>query len=159
MSNRPPLTSPLAVHTIRIGGDPVVELRGELDVAGAPESRDAVLHACTIARRTVVLDLGGLTFMDSRGVEMILEAHALLRRDGRRLVIARAPGHVRRLLELCGLAAGLELSDEPPTAARRDARVRQAALAAAVRAMRSLDGTRTRRRRPTTAARSAGDAL
>jgi anti-anti-sigma factor len=142
--------SHLAVRSLRQGDTQTIELVGELDIEGAPLSRRAVRDACTAGRRTIVLDLGGLTFMDSSGVHLIVEAYRRLSDGGRELVIARPPQHVRRLLELCGLTGILQLSDWSAAAVNADrarqVRGTQAAMAAAVRAMRSLDRQRLRPR-------------
>jgi anti-anti-sigma factor len=156
MSKRPSFTtlhgghlgshSRLLVRSARHGSAQFIELVGELDIEGAPHARSEVGRALAADRQTIVLDLGGLTFMDSSGVHMIIEAHQHLSADARQLVIARAPAHVRRLLDLCGLTPVLRLTgaDSPRAAAQsaRRVRVTQAAMAAAVRAMRSLDRQR-----------------
>jgi anti-anti-sigma factor len=140
--------SRLAVRSLRHGDTRTIELVGELDIEGAPVARRVLRDACAAGPHTIVLDFGGLTFMDSSGVHMIVEAHRRLSADDRELVIARPPAHVRRLLELCGLTGVLHLSDWSPTAVdpehARHIRATQAAMAAAVRAMRSLDRQRLR---------------
>jgi anti-anti-sigma factor len=135
------------VRTLRQGDAQVVQLVGELDIEGAPLSRRTLGRACAAGQHTVFLDLAGLTFMDSSGVHMIIDAHRQLSDEHRELVIMRAPLHVRRLLELCGLTAILHMSDGPPATDpehARQVRLTQGALAAAVRAMRSLDRQRLR---------------
>jgi anti-sigma B factor antagonist len=140
--------SRLAVRTHSQGDTQIVELFGELDIEGAPVARRTLRDACAAAARTVVLDLGALTFMDASGVHMIVEVQRRLSEDDRELVIARSPAQVLRLLELCGLTAVLHLSDRSPTAIdaehARQLRLTQGAMAAAVRAMRSLDRQRLR---------------
>jgi anti-sigma B factor antagonist len=136
----------LLVRSLRHGDAQIVELVGELDIEGAPLSRRALGRACSSAQPTVFLDLAGLTFMDSSGVHMIIEADRRLREEGRELVIVRAPKHVRRLLELCGLTGILHLAQGGPRTSDRERQVRltQGTMAAAVRAMRSLDRQRLR---------------
>src|SRR4051812_17639058 len=140
--------SRLAVHTLRHGDSQTIELVGELDIEGAPLARRALRDACAATVHTIVLDLGGLTFMDSSGVHMIVEAQRRLSDSDRELVIARSPAQVLRLLELCGLTGVLHLSDWSPTAIdvehARQLRLTQGTMAAAVRAMRSLDRQRLR---------------
>jgi anti-anti-sigma factor len=140
--------SRLLVRSRRQGEAQIVECIGELDIVGAPLSRRVLGRACASAERTVFLDLAGLTFMDSSGVQMIIEAHRRLADEGRELVIVRAPKHVRRLLELCGLTEILHLADGGPRPSdperARQVRLTQGAMAAAVRAMRSLDRQRLR---------------
>lgn len=143
--------SRVKVRTLRHGNAQIVELTGELDIEGAPLSRRALGRACAEGHQTVFLDLHGLTFMDSSGVHMIIEAHRHLGEEDRELVIVRAPRHVRRLLELCGLSGILHMSagGPPPVDPEhaRQVRLTQATMAAAVRAMRSLDRQRLRPRR------------
>ena len=140
--------SHLAVRTLRHGDTQTVELIGELDIEGGPIARRALARALTANAQTIVLDLEGLTFMDSTGVHMIIDAHQQHGDQGRELVIVRAPAHARRLLELCGLTDVLHLSDRSPpridVEQGRQARLTQGAMAAAVRAMRSLDRQRLR---------------
>jgi anti-anti-sigma factor len=140
----------LLARSFRHGDAQIVELVGELDIEGAPLSRRVLGRACGSSQHTVFLDLAGLTFMDSSGVQMIIEADRRLRDDARDLVILRAPRHVRRLLELCGLTEILHLSEAGPRPSdserARQVRLTQATMAAAVRAMRSLDRQRLRPR-------------
>jgi anti-anti-sigma factor len=140
--------SRLAVRSLRHGDTQMIELVGELDIEGGPFARRALARARTANARTVVLDLEGVTFMDSTGVHMILDAHQRLGEQGRELMIVRAPAHVRRILELCGLKDVVHLSDRSPpridVEQGRQARLTQGAMAAAVRAMRSLDRQRLR---------------
>jgi anti-sigma B factor antagonist len=140
----------LMARSFRHGDAQIVELVGELDIESAPLSRRVLGRACGSSQHTVFLDLAGLTFMDSSGVQMIIEADRRLRDDARELVILRAPKHVRRLLELCGLSEILQLSETGPrptdSERARQVRLTQATMAAAVRAMRSLDRQRLRPR-------------
>jgi anti-sigma B factor antagonist len=140
--------SRLMVRSLRHADAQIIELIGELDIEGAPLARRALGRACAERPHTIFLDLSRLTFMDSSGVHMIIEGHRRLSDEGRELVIVRAPKHVRRLLELCGLTAMLHLSQAGPQAAgaeqARHVRLTQATMAAAVRAMRSLDRQRLR---------------
>ena len=140
--------SRLLVRSLRHGDAHIVEFGGELDIEGAPTARRELGRACAAGQPTVFLDLAGLTFMDSSGVQMIIEAHRRLRDEDRELVIVRAPKHVRRLLELCGLTEILHLSEGGPRTSdperARQVRLTQGAMAAAVRAMRSLDRQRLR---------------
>ena len=81
-----------------------VTLRGELDLGSAPQLEQAL--GATNGR--VVLDLSGLTFMDSTGVRVLLEAAA---RGGLR-VIAPVGGEARVTIEETGIAPLLPLADE-----------------------------------------------
>jgi anti-sigma B factor antagonist len=82
----------------------VVELRGDLDIAGAGAVREVLddLHAA--GWDTIVMDLRGLRFIDSTGLSLLLEADRAARRRGAVLAIVDGSPAVARLLELVGLS-------------------------------------------------------
>jgi anti-anti-sigma factor len=53
--------------------------------------------------RKLVLDFSGLSFMDSAGVGLLAMCVAIMEREGGKLVVAGATGHVEELLELTHL--------------------------------------------------------
>jgi anti-anti-sigma factor len=97
-----------------------VGVTGELDIATAPQLKQTLGHAEDCARG-VVLDLRELTFMDTSGVHVIVDASARATAAGRRLVLVRGPSQVDRVLALTGARDRLEIVDldpgEPPVQA------------------------------------------
>ncbi len=86
-----------------------VRFCGELDHAAAAGAMYALTEAVQeYLPRTCVLDLSGLTFMDSSGVALLLRAKKLLSRSGARLTVQSPPEQARRVLELAGLGQMLE---------------------------------------------------
>ena len=85
-------------------------LGGEIDHDAAQDLRiqldDALL---TRTPHTLVLDLGGVGFMDSSGVGLILGRQRCARSLGGTLRIQHAPEQLRRVLRL----AGISCADEP----------------------------------------------
>jgi anti-anti-sigma factor len=51
----------------------------------------------------LVLDLGGVGFLDSSGINVLLRVRALLGREERILALVCPPGPVHRVLELAGI--------------------------------------------------------
>jgi anti-anti-sigma factor len=84
-------------------------VRGELDTATAGELDIALQAALLETEGDFVLDLCGLTFMDSAGVNELLRARSLLGREERSLVVRCPDGPVRRVLDLVGIAELFEL--------------------------------------------------
>ena len=89
---------------LEIGSDPdgglVLELRGELDLAGLAGLAAALDDVMALPRQPVVLALGGLSFMDSTGVSVLIRIanhFDPVRTRG-------APDQVRRVLDVLGLA-------------------------------------------------------
>lgn len=60
----------------------------------------------------VRVDLSAVTFVDSSGLRVLLEAHLALQQAGRRLVLVAPSRPVVRLFEVTGLAGALDV--EPP---------------------------------------------
>lgn len=98
--------APLTVVHALVDEKHLVTLRGELDAFTVPDVRAAL--AATDAG-DVVLDLRDVTFIDSSGLAMIVEARLRLDGEQRRLVIGPRSDVVQRLLELSGVAARLDL--------------------------------------------------
>ena len=76
-------------------------LAGEIDHDAAQNLR-IQLDDALLARtpKTLVLDLGGVGFMDSSGVGLILGRGRQMSGLGGRLVVQNAPDTVRRMLDL-----------------------------------------------------------
>jgi anti-sigma B factor antagonist len=84
---------------------------GELDLATAGGVQRELKRVEASDARSIVVDLSGLTFMDSTGVRLVLSAHARSRTDSNRLTLVRGPAAVQRVLELCGVAGLLPFAD------------------------------------------------
>jgi anti-sigma B factor antagonist len=87
----------------------VIELAGELDLATAPLVEEALADVETTRPQLLVLDLSGLTFMDSTGLRIVLAADAAARREARRLAVVRGPDPVHRVFLMAWLDRRLEI--------------------------------------------------
>jgi anti-sigma B factor antagonist len=83
---------------------PVLLIAGEIDVSTAPAVRDALAQAVDAGARRVTLDLGGVGFVDSSGLGVLVGALRRLQeeRDGR-LVVEHVQENVRKVFEITGL--------------------------------------------------------
>ena len=103
-----------AISTDEVDGRTQLTLRGELDLATAPELEQIVIERIDSGRE-VVVDLRGLEFMDSSGIRILVAAHARAGRAGTRLVVVR-PGSgsaVAKIVQVSGLDGELNLVDDP----------------------------------------------
>jgi anti-sigma B factor antagonist len=84
---------------------------GELDVdtVGMVEQRLYELFESGFTE--IVLDLRGLTFMDSTGLHMIFKADSLAGRDGTRFVLVPGSPRIQRLFDLTGTLDRLNFRD------------------------------------------------
>ena len=85
----------------------LVAIAGELDMATVPRVSAALEAEPAASAGAVVIDLAGVTFIDSTGLAALVKLeHALAARAGR-LAIACPEGPARLLLDVTGLAEQL----------------------------------------------------
>ena len=81
--------------------DLVLSFNGEFDAVGTAASRETLeTVAADASAAHVVLDLSGVTFMDSSGIGAIVFLFKRLRATGRSLALAGVNGQTRQLIEL-----------------------------------------------------------
>ena len=102
---------PLKIESERGGNTYVVRLSGEMDIATAPAVTEKLAAALKSDYEMIVLDMGGLTFMDSAGISAVLSAEAASRADSNRLFFLRGSPSVERVLALCGADSQLTYLD------------------------------------------------
>jgi len=85
-------------------GDGVVRPHGELDLATAGMVRDALREQAG-AHGRVTLDLGGLRFLDTSGLRLVLETVEASEREGFGFTVLRGAPEVQRLFDLAGVTA------------------------------------------------------
>jgi anti-sigma B factor antagonist len=90
------------------GGVATVVVRGEIDVASAPRLREVLHELVQTDTKRIVLDCRGLEFLDSSGIGLLVATRKRLG-DGGELVLDSPPPHVRKVLELTGVAGELIL--------------------------------------------------
>ena len=87
----------------------VLALEGELDVRSATEGHKRLLELDLPRGGQLVIDLDAVTFMDSTGIRLLLQARAHAARCGASFLLVRGPDHVMRVLELVGLDEQLDI--------------------------------------------------
>ena len=103
----------LAVEVQRRRGDTIVRPRGELDLATAEtlhSALDAAIAETVSGPREgmengarLVLDLRGLSFIDSAGLHLLVALDERAQRDGFQLTLLAPAAPVDRAIQLCGL--------------------------------------------------------
>jgi anti-sigma B factor antagonist len=93
-------------------GEVHVELRGELDLSTVGKVEEELDRVEPGAPPIVVLDLSGLTFLDSSGLRCVVRADERAKEAGRRLVLVRGPDAVQKVFEITRLEERLEIVDD-----------------------------------------------
>lgn len=79
-----------------------VTVTGEVDFGNADRLRSVFLELAG-GPATVGLDLGGVAFMDSTALGVVIRAKKELEESGRRLIITALSPRARRIVEIAGL--------------------------------------------------------
>ena len=101
----------LTMSSARDGDAHMISLFGELDLATADGVRQELDRVAATDALAIVLDLGGLTSVDSSGVRLLLSAGARERAGSNRLTLRRGSPSVQRVFELCGVADVLPFAE------------------------------------------------
>jgi len=101
----------LQITTTSQDGTTRIELAGELDIATGPDLERALETQLAQAVRDLVLDLRGVTFIDSSGLRVVLVASRSASDEGRRLIVVPGDGQVRRVIRLAQVEDRLDLGD------------------------------------------------
>lgn len=94
----------LRVSTSRLGSSAyAVAVTGELDLPSAGQVETRLAELIEGDAETIVVDLMGVSFIDSAGLGVLLSATKALRSTGGELVLAADDRRILRLLEITGL--------------------------------------------------------
>jgi anti-anti-sigma factor len=99
------LAGPSGLRIVRVADEQgvVLQLAGELDLESAPELDRQLREVEQANPGRVLIDLGGLEFMDSSGLAVMVRAGRSARETGQRLALRPGPAQVQRLFELTGV--------------------------------------------------------
>jgi anti-sigma B factor antagonist len=90
----------LLLSTRRGRGCTVLEVRGDLDMATAPQLRDGLQRLVEAGDLQVVVDLAGVGFMDSSALGTLVVTFQALREVGGRLCLAAVQPAVHSVLRI-----------------------------------------------------------
>jgi stage II sporulation protein AA (anti-sigma F factor antagonist) len=83
----------------------LLEFSGELDHHGARNAlRELELAVDAALPKKLVLDLGGVTFMDSSGIALILRAQQRMQLLDGSVLVCHVPAQAKRVLDAAGIS-------------------------------------------------------
>lgn len=104
--------------TVRlVDGTPVVTPSGELDLASAPDLKTAMSDALAPGPDHMIIDLLGVTFMDSSGIGALVAAKH--DNPGTELTLVVGGGVVEKLIDITGLRDSFRLMGDLEAALSR----------------------------------------
>ncbi|PRY59501.1 anti-sigma B factor antagonist [Knoellia remsis] len=131
----------LSVTTTERDDVVVVKVAGEVDVYTAPQLRSALEEQIAAGRTKIVVDLGGVGFLDSTGLGVLVGRLKVLRRLDGWLGVVCTDERILRLFSITGLDQVLPVHDTVKAAVAASGDGLPEPDAAAIRAVRSPTGT------------------
>jgi anti-sigma B factor antagonist len=101
-----------AAFAVQIEGDDPLRIvvRGELDVATAPQLREGLQAAAERGAQEMVLDASGLDFIDSVGIGLLVAQKRRALSEGRTFGVVAPSANVAGLIDMMGLTEYLDVS-------------------------------------------------
>jgi anti-sigma B factor antagonist len=116
ISDRPSTASERSVGRLSIatsidGERHLLVLGGELDIGSAAALEATLAEACAAGAKEVVLDMGGVEFIDSSGLSAIVRCKMLCEEHGCGYSLTPAQRPVQGVFEVTGIAQRLRFRD------------------------------------------------
>lgn len=81
-----------------------VYLAGEIDHHNARKMREDIDNSARLYHpKTLVLDFGGVEFMDSSGIGIVLGRYRLMQELGGEVCLQNMPSHIRKVMRVAGI--------------------------------------------------------
>lgn len=108
--NRP---TPFDVERTSDGDIRVLSIKGELDLATAPELEETLGEAQATSGATVLINLGACEFIDSTGIALIVRSWQRTQEDGGgAFALCCASDQVQRVLEISGVGSSIPVYED-----------------------------------------------
>jgi anti-sigma B factor antagonist len=101
----------LEIEVDRSDGAYVITVTGEVDLSTADNLETELTRANASDAAKVIVDLSGVSFIDSRGLRVLLMAEMASRTDSRRLHFLHGSPQVERVLDISGVGRELRFLD------------------------------------------------
>ena len=100
----------MKIQSTSQGDIQMLELSGELDYHSSPELREKLTELTTKQAPKILVNLGGVDYMDSSGIATFVEAFQKAKRYQGRLILAALTPTVRGVFEIAKLDSIFEIT-------------------------------------------------
>lgn len=95
----------MEIHAKSADRNLLLEFSGEMDHHGARNAlRELEMTVDAVLPRVLVLDMSGVTFMDSSGIALILRAQQRMQLLDGSVLVCNVPAQARRVLDAAGIS-------------------------------------------------------
>ena len=108
-----PSSSNLKISVDQVGKDAVVRPSGRIDVDSSPDLRDRlrILLSEEALPETIIVDLAGVSYIETSGVATLIEALRIARHHQTKFRLQGLSGAVLRLFQVTGVLALFDADD------------------------------------------------
>lgn len=107
----------LEIRERNVGEIVILEMFGKITIGeGSVQLRDAVSHLLDAGRNKIILNLGGVTYMDSSGIGELVSRYTTTKNAGGRLKLLNLPKKIKDLLMITKLLTVFEIFEDEQTA-------------------------------------------
>jgi anti-sigma B factor antagonist len=103
----------LKVSTRSQGDHAIMSVTGEIDLYTAPGLQKELMTALGGDQVKLIVDMSGVDFCDSTGMNVLLAAHRYAREHGGELQLASPGSATRKVLQVTGLESVFTVLDDP----------------------------------------------
>jgi len=103
----------LKVTTRSQGDHTVISVAGEIDLYTAPRLQSELMTALSKSPVRLIVDMSGVEFCDSTGINVLLAAHRQAAERGGELQLAGPGSATRKVLQVTGLETVFTVLDDP----------------------------------------------
>lgn len=93
----------ISISRTTAGNVPIVAVSGEADVYSAPALKDKITELIGAGEHTLIVDLSNVTFLDSTGLGVLVEARTATAEAGGLLPLVCSQQRVLKLFTITGL--------------------------------------------------------
>jgi anti-sigma B factor antagonist len=111
---QPDVDAPFGVEISDDGGSATIVVSGELDIATVEQLERSLQRVGPGGR--LIMDVRGLTSIDSSGIRVLMSLDIRSRLDGWRFAIVSRPGAVQKVLDPCRVSERVLMVDDPADA-------------------------------------------
>jgi anti-anti-sigma factor len=103
----------MKVNTRNAGGVEIIGLQGKITIgAGDSQLRETITSALNEGKQKLLLDMGGVTTIDSSGIGELVGAYTTVTNRGGKLKLLHLPPKVTDLLQVTQLITVFEVYDD-----------------------------------------------
>lgn len=103
----------MKINTRESGDVQIIELQGKITIgAGDTQLRDAILQSVEEGKANILLDMGGVTTLDSSGIGELVGSYTTVTNRGGKLKLLHLPSKISDLLQVTQLITIFEVYED-----------------------------------------------